>query len=299
VLPGRPYPPPGDDVLNKRDAYPSDMANRSAGRDNREVGGAWSTFQRHWYADPGPDLAPFVSRYWFAAWDLRGQSPYRQLIVPYPNVHLSFVSDTAAAVHGVARGHVFRVLEGAGRVFGVAFRPGCFRPFLRSSVSMITGRSVAAREIFGPDVPQRAMAETADEAEMVHVVERFLRAHLPRPDPMAQAVAGIVARIAAEPGIARVDTLADRLDTSVRRLQRLFAGYVGVGPKWVIRRYRLHDVTERLATGVAVDWARLAAELGYADQAHFTRDFTAMVGESPTRYAERYPTPPRTLGQDG
>jgi AraC-like DNA-binding protein len=50
----------------------------------------------------------------------------------------------------------------------------------------------------------------------------------------------------------------------------------------------LHEVTERLAAGCTVDWARLAAELGYADQAHLSRDFTALVGEPPTRYAERY-----------
>ncbi len=73
------------------------------------------------------------------------------------------------------------------------------------------------------------------------------------------------------------------------RLQRLFADYVGVGPKWVIRRYRLHEITERMAAGGRIDWARLAAELGYADQAHLSRDFTAIVGESSTQYAQRYP----------
>jgi AraC-like DNA-binding protein len=71
-------------------------------------------------------------------------------------------------------------------------------------------------------------------------------------------------------------------------LQRLFADYVGIGPKWVIRRFRLHEVTERLAAGADIDWAALAAELGYADQAHFVRDFRAMFGEPPTWYAERY-----------
>jgi AraC-like DNA-binding protein len=55
-----------------------------------------------------------------------------------------------------------------------------------------------------------------------------------------------------------------------------------------LRAWRVHlPEPDRRA---AVDRARLAAELGYADQAQFTRDFTAMVGESPTRYAERYPT---------
>lgn len=277
--------------MNERDAYASGMATGTTQRDERGLRGGWSNFQRHWYADAGPDLAPFVARYWFAAWELAGQPPYRQLIVPYPNVHLSFVNDTAAEVHGVSRRHGVKVLEGAGRVFGVAFRPGCFRPFLRSSVSAITDRSIPACDVFGPDVPERAMAEAADEVEMVAVVECFLRANLPPYDPTAESVAAIVARIAAVPDITRVDALADHLGTSVRQLQRLFAEYVGVGPKWVIRRYRLHEVNRRLEVGSAVDWARLAAELGYADQAHFTRDFTAIVGEPPTRYAERYPVP--------
>ncbi len=70
---------------------------------------------------------------------------------------------------------------------------------------------------------------------MVRVVESFLRAKLPPPDPTAEKVAAIVARIAAEPDITRVDTLADRLGSSVRRLQRSFAEHVGVSPKWVIR----------------------------------------------------------------
>ena len=55
------------------------------------------------------------------------------------------------------------------------------------------------------------------------------------------------------------------------------------------RHYRLNEVKRQMASGTAVDWAGLAAELGYADQAHFTRDFVAMVGEPPTRYAARYP----------
>jgi AraC-like DNA-binding protein len=56
----------------------------------------------------------------------------------------------------------------------------------------------------------------------------------------------------------------------------------------VIRRYRLHEVTERLAEGASPDWATLSAELGYADQAHFVRDFKRMFGEPPAWYAVRY-----------
>jgi AraC-like DNA-binding protein len=246
-------------------------------RDVRELGGAWTRFQRHAFPAPSPDLARYVESYWVVSWDYR--EPYRQLIVPYPKVHLTF-RDGAATVTGVCSGHQVKVLAGSGGVFGVAFRPGCFRPFLRAPVSTITDRSIEAAAVFGPDLPDPVGVEP---------VERFLRARLPEPDPRAEEAADAVARVAAKPEITRVDALAGELGTGLRQVQRLFAEYVGIGPKWVIRRYRLHEVTERLAAGADIDWASLAAELGYADQPHFARDFKAMFGEPPTWYAQRYP----------
>jgi len=65
----------------------------------------------------------------------------------------------------------------------------------------------------------------------------------------------------------------------------LFDDYVGVSPKWVIQRYRLHEAAERIARGGVEDFADLALELGYADQAHFIRDFKKLVGRSPAEYA--------------
>jgi AraC-like DNA-binding protein len=170
-------------------------------------------------------------------------------------------------------------------VFGVAFRAGCFRPFLGRPVSTITDRSLPGSAVFGPSVP-RLIGDEVDA--LVATVEAFLRERVPAVDPSAETAAGIVDRIATTPGLMRVDAVAAESGLRVRRLQRLFAEHVGVPPKWVIRRYRLREVTERLASGGAVDWARLAADLGYADQAHLSRDFAALVGEPPTRYAERY-----------
>ena len=241
----------------------------------RELRGAWSRYQRHGYHEPSPALAPWVERYWEAHWDYA--EPYRQKIVPYPNVHLSF-GEGHAAVNGVCSGFQIKVLEGADHVFGVAFRPGCFRPFLGAPVSTITDRVVPAAEVFG-NVPERVDRDN---------VEEFLLAHRPEPDPRTADAAGAVELIAANPAVTRVETLADELGMSVRGVQRLFAEYVGIGPKWVIRRYRLHEVTERMAAGGEIDWAALAADLGYADQGHFIRDFRNMFGEPPTWYAERY-----------
>ena len=54
---------------------------------------------------------------------------------------------------------------------------------------------------------------------------------------------------------------------------------------------RLYEAAERAARGDAVDWSRLATELGYSDQSHLVRHFTAAVGVPPDRYA-RHCTPP-------
>lgn len=246
------------------------------GRDTRELASAWTRYQRHASHAPSPALAPWVQHYWEARWDYA--EPYRQKVVPYPNVHLSF-DGGRAEVNGVCSRYQIKVLEGRGHVFGVAFRPGCFRPFLGASVSTISNRVVPAIEVFGQDLPTQLDVPTIDA---------FLLNHLPDDDTRVRQAAAAVDLIAKDKTVTRVEHLAAELGLSVRGLQRLFAEYVGIGPKWVIRRYRLHEATTRMTTGTAIDWAALAANLGYADQGHFIRDFKNIFGEPPAWYAQRY-----------
>ena len=101
-------------------------------------------------------------------------------------------------------------------------------------------------------------------------------------------MAGLVETIAGDRGITRVAQVAEQAGLTVRSLQRLFAEYVGAGPKWVIQRCRLQDAAARVAAqDDDLDWAALAAELGFADQAHLTRAFTATIGVPPATYARQ------------
>jgi transcriptional regulator GlxA family with amidase domain len=75
--------------------------------------------------------------------------------------------------------------------------------------------------------------------------------------------------------------------TSTRSLQRLFAGYVGLSPKAVLARYRLQDAAASIDAGAVTDLAGLATELGWFDQAHFSRDFRSVVGVTPSAYLTR------------
>jgi AraC-like DNA-binding protein len=241
--------------------------------------------------EPPEVLAPFVDYYWIPRWDLRGQPPYEQAILPHPNVHLVFEA-SGAGIFGVDRRLFTRSLSGLGMALGVRFRAGCFRPFWQAPISQLTDRVVPAARLFGPRVEKTrqvimgcAVDDDDADARMIGYAEALLCSVLPERDPLAEQAAALVARITGDPGLRRVDQLSASSGLTVRSLQRLFADYVGVSPKWVMRRARLHEAAERADSGEPVDWASLAADLGYADQAHLTRDFTATIGVPPTRYA--------------
>jgi transcriptional regulator GlxA family with amidase domain len=87
--------------------------------------------------------------------------------------------------------------------------------------------------------------------------------------------------------LVRVDQVAALGSMSVRSLQRLFAAFVGVSPKAVLARYRLQDAAATIDAGEVDDLADLATSLGWFDQAHFSRDFRAMVGVPPSAYLAR------------
>ncbi|WP_229787085.1 MULTISPECIES: helix-turn-helix domain-containing protein [Actinokineospora] len=223
---------------------------------------------------PAPALAPFVEYYWQVSWDLAEE--FTQRVVPHPNVHL-VVEPDGTWVYGVLHGLFRRTLVGRGHVLGVRFHAGGFRPWLGRRVSVLTDERFAAADL----VPGLA----PDVAPEVDALEAALLPLCPPVDPVVAEVRAMVAAIGDDRGLTRVDDLADRFGRTVRSVQRLFNEYVGVGPKWVIRRYRMHEAAARADEGGAVDWARLAADLGFSDQAHFSREFRSAVGISPARYA--------------
>ena len=81
-----------------------------------------------------------------------------------------------------------------------------------------------------------------------------------------------------------VDDLIGHTGLDKRSLQRLFQVYVGASPKWVIQRYRLHQAVAQVQAGKTCSWSDLALELGDFDQAHFGRDFRALIGMTPGDY---------------
>jgi AraC-like DNA-binding protein len=232
---------------------------------------------------PRAALAEFVDYYWLVRWSV--DAPHRQQVVPQPRVHVA-AERGRLLVHGVAQRAFFRTLEGSGHVLGAAFHPGGFRPLLRASVGGISGTVRPAADLLGvDDLPAAArILGGRDGAAMVEALEGYLLAVGPEPDPTGRQVTELVGVAERKAGITRAEMLAAEAGMSLRSLQRLFAAYVGVGPKWVVQRCRILDAVAAAHSGEVTDWAALARELGFSDQAHLTRVFTQVVGTPPASY---------------
>jgi len=242
---------------------------------------------QHLRRAPSVDLAGLVEHHWCVSWDLRGLPAQQQETLPHPNVHL-VIGRGESQIHGVHSGRFTTTLDGLGFVFGVKFKAGGFHPFLRAPVSTLMDRSIDVAEVFGADGQALVdhVLDCSGMDAMAALAEDFLRQRMPAPDPNVQRVSVLVASIADDRSVTSVDHLTERTGLNKRALQRLFQQYVGIGPKWVIKRYRLHEAVAQLQEGRPVVWADLALELGYFDQAHFIRDFRQLVGRTPAEYAK-------------
>jgi transcriptional regulator GlxA family with amidase domain len=78
-------------------------------------------------------------------------------------------------------------------------------------------------------------------------------------------------------GAAQVEDLASNAAISRRHLERVFLRKVGIGPKLFSRIVRF----QHLLRAPQSDWALMAADSGYFDQAHLIRDFREFTGQTP------------------
>lgn len=251
-------------------------------------------FQLSRYA-PSEELAAFVKHFWIVSWDLSGQPPYVQDVLPNPCVNM-VIESGKTAVYGVAKSKQSRLLQGKGRVLGVKFKPGGFYPFVKWPISRLTGNSIGIDGIFGAeaDLLEQTILPQDEPGTMVELAERLLCRRLPAPDETVTLINRMIDLVREEDELTKVEQLCDRFGLGIRKLQRLFNQYVGVSPKWVIKLYRIQNAAEAIDGGRQDGLAKLSAELGYYDQSHFIRDFKAFVGKTPDEYmklqSERSPS---------
>lgn len=240
-------------------------------------------------------LAPWVENHWCVGWDLPAGTRHVNQTLPHPACTLSVELGHPRAGVGADRVLVTGVITerfdvsaaGHGWVFGVKFRPGGLAALAGLDASTITDRTLPAADLLPPATVAdlRTVVDGMPAADAAEIAERALSRLVPsRPDPRYAELLAIVGAMLEDRSLVQVAQVLERHDISRRRLERLFARYVGVGPKWVLSRYRMHDVVSALDAGHEGPLADLAATYGWYDQAHFARDFTALVGTTPGEY---------------
>jgi len=238
---------------------------------------------------PSPRWAPFVEYHWIVRWDC--PEPFEQQVIPQPCVTVSAEHDDDAPrllVNGVSREPFVRTLEGVGHVIGATFRPASFRGVLGADVGVVAGRVVPFGDVGGPDdsaVAAALLSRVATNEAMVAGLEGYLDLCGAEPDPLADQINALVRLAEIDRTVVRAEQLADRAGVSLRTLQRRFTAYLGIGPKWVVQRFRLLDAAAAAHDGTSTDWTTLATDLGFNDQSHLIRAFTAVVGTPPATYA--------------
>lgn len=234
---------------------------------------------------PSEAVSALVERHWMVSWDLPPGRVSEATLLPHPCVNLTWLPGTDVMINGVGRSLFSYPLIGSGFVFGVKFRPGGFAPFWLGEVVELTDRVVPLSDA---SRLKDDLGTATTVAEMAEAAERHLLRHWPAPDPAVELVGRIAGALLSDREVRRVDDVTRRFGLSARSLQRLFRAYVGVTPKWVLSRYRLHEAAERLADPSSGGLSQVAADLGYFDQSHFIRDFVRVVGETPGNFEYRH-----------
>lgn len=247
----------------------------------------------HGRVPPPPDLADRIEHFWSVRWNLEGLPPQVQQTLPHPSVHL-VLEPGQADFWGVHTGCWTRELAGRSGAFGIKFRPGGFRGWFGRSVKDLANASLPASQLLGSDTERlAAVLDGRSDKDAAELTATVLRAHLPPADDTSLLAGRIVEAAADDLTIRSAQQLADQFGMTLRALQRLCSEHVGVGPKWVINRYRMHEAVARVQAGEVVAWAALAQDLGYFDQAHFIADFRRLTGRTPGDYARGFVAPGR------
>jgi AraC-like DNA-binding protein len=203
------------------------------------------------------------------------------LVLPDGCADLIWEQGRGAFVAGPDTGPVPMSVGAATVMVGVRFRPSAGGPALGVPLSELRDQRVDLAELRPADAGRlsAALDPPAALARALDVTAALVDDGAPDP-----AVTW-VARLLRDPR-ARTEDVAAEVGLSLRQLRRRCHAAVGYGPKTLQRVLRFRRFVSRIdARPEVLDLAALAAETGYADQAHLTRECARLSGLTPAALA--------------
>ena len=261
---------------------------------------------------PSSKLQPFVEQFWHVKWDLRNRQTHIQKNLPQANTHITF-EDNKSLIYGPVTSTFTRTLIEQGNIFGIKFHVGALFPIIKYPTSDLTDRVINLASLFKSSLTEKTATclcvSPAPKISLednvnnkIKIAEDFLQGLLfdhsspffitdtEQASKKIIQVGNIVKLIANNHSITKLSQLATQTKLSERTLQRLFKSHVGLSPKWLIRKYRIHELLDRLETHTSIqkiDWQQIVLDLDYVDQAHLINDFKSFIGCSPQQYLDQ------------
>ncbi len=241
---------------------------------------------------PPNGFEELVRRFWIPVWSVPPGREAPQKVLQHPAC-LLVVTPEYARFYGVVSGLSTTTLAGDGWAVGVMCTPAAGSLLAGTSMAAFTDRSVDLAEVLGDDgdrLARRVRAAMAADptspsahavamAAFADVLQRFLPV-----DAEGRLVNRLVRFVEERSDVTRVAQVCEETGLSERAVQRLVQRRLGLTPKWLVQRRRLQEAAERLRTG-STPLVEVAAVLGYADQPHFSRDFSRVTGMTPGEFA--------------
>ncbi|MFI6482817.1 helix-turn-helix domain-containing protein [Nonomuraea sp. NPDC050663] len=193
--------------------------------------------------------------------------------------------ERGSVVVGLLPGDLRAGGQGAGECLQIRLEPVAAAAVLGGGSAELSGELVPLAELWGPEAAhtEERLRAASSWDERFTIAAALLARRLADRDAVDAPVAHVWRRLAGSRGRARVEGLADEIGWSRKRLWARFRAQLGIGPKRAARLVRFDHAAHLLASGRPA--AEVAAESGYADQSHLSREARVFAGLTPAGVA--------------
>ncbi|HWG13314.1 MAG TPA: helix-turn-helix domain-containing protein [Streptosporangiaceae bacterium] len=235
---------------------------------------------------PGPGLAGVVRTVWIQR---TGAAAYVQRHLPTGGVEIHFpIGGGQPRLIGPLTGPEVEVIPARTTIAGVRFQPGTAPP-LPTVLDDLVDQRLGLAELWGSSVDrlEEAMARAQTPERALAALEGHLRQEFRRAGPVDSLVREAVQSLMPWHPV-NIDTLATHLTVSPSQLRRRCPQAVGLSPKVLQRTLRFQGFLALAQAGATASGRRgadgvagLAVDVGYADQAHLSRECLRLTGLTP------------------